>query len=348
MVDKYDNTAEEGLEGYETNTIVIDGKQEPLRIDKFLMDRLEKVTRNKVQTAIEQGLIMVDGKQIKPNFKVKPGQVVTVRSRRSAGGSHEVLPEAMDLDIRYEDEDVLVIYKPHGLVVHPGIGNHSGTLVNGLAHHFKNTDLPVMEGNDADRPGLVHRIDKDTTGLMVIAKNDYAMSHLAKQFFDHSIERTYQAIVWGSFDEQEGTIEGHIGRHPRERMQMTVFPEAEAGKHAVTHYTVLEDMYYVSLVECRLETGRTHQIRVHMKHIGHTLFNDQRYGGHQILKGTVYSKYKHFVMNTMSMLPRTALHAKTLGFIHPRTEEKMQFDTDLPEDMQAVLDRWRKYVATRK
>lgn len=332
----------------EVQTIVIDPKQEPIRIDRFLMDRVQQISRNRLQNAITDGSVTVDGKVVKPNHKVKPYQEVKLYIPRPNADRDWVAPEPMDLDVRYEDDDLMVIYKPAGLVVHPGIGNHSGTLVNGLMHYFKSRNLPVMEGNEPDRPGLVHRIDKDTTGLMVIAKNEASMTALAKQFFDHSIERTYQAIVWSGFDEQEGTIEGHIGRHPRERMLQCVFPHGEEGKHAVTHYKVLEDLYYVSLVECRLETGRTHQIRVHMRHIGHTLFNDERYGGNRVLKGTVYSKYRVFVERTFDMIPRTALHAKTLGFIHPTTGEKMVFDTDLPDDMQKVLDRWRAYVSTRK
>ena len=332
----------------EKRVILVDPKQEPIRIDKYLMGKLEKVTRNKVQSSIVNGLVLVDGKVVKSNHKVKPLQKIECLVPESNENTINVIPEDIPLDIHYEDEDVLVIYKPSGLVVHPGVGNTSGTLVNGLLHYFSKKDLPVMEGNDVDRPGLVHRIDKDTTGLMVIAKNELAMSGLAKQFFDHSIERTYQALVWGSFEESEGTIEGNIGRHLKDRLQMAVFPDGEVGKHAVTHYKVLEDLYYVSLVECRLETGRTHQIRVHMKYIGHTLFNDERYNGNSILKGTVYSKYKQFVQNTFELIPRTALHAKSLGFIHPRTGKKMRFDTELPKDMQAALDRWRAYVSTRK
>ena len=328
--------------------IKVDRGQEPLRIDKFLMDKLEQVSRNKIQNACHDEAILVDGQPIKPNFKVKPGQLVEVTMSRPSHAADWLAPEAMDLDIRYEDDDLMVLYKPAGMVVHPGVGNHTGTLVNGLVHYFSARNLPVMDGNEPDRPGLVHRIDKDTTGLMVIAKTGYAMTHLARQFFDRSIERTYQAIVWGGPDPTAGSIEGNIGRHPRERLQMTVFPDGEEGKPAVTHYKVIKDYYYVSLVECKLETGRTHQIRVHMKYLGHTLFNDERYGGNQILKGTVYSKYRQFVQNCFDALPRTALHAKTLGFMHPRTGKHMFFDTKLPEDMQSVLDRWDTYVAGRK
>lgn len=332
----------------EVQTIKIDPKQQPIRLDRFLMDRVERISRNKLQQAIAEGAVIVDGKVVKSNHKVKPGQSVKLYIPRPNADKNWLEPEQMDLDIRYEDDDLMVLYKPAGLVVHPGVGNHSGTLVNGLVYYFQNKELPVMDGNEPDRPGLVHRIDKDTTGLMVIAKNSAAMTALAKQFFDHSIERTYQAIVWGGFDEEGGTIEGHIGRHVKDRMQMAVFSDGQEGKHAVTHYTVLEDLYYVSLVECRLETGRTHQIRVHMKHIGHALFNDERYGGNRVLKGTVYSKYKTFVERTFDMIPRTALHAKTLGFLHPTTGEKMIFDTDLPADIQGVLERWRAYVSSRR
>jgi 23S rRNA pseudouridine1911/1915/1917 synthase len=243
---------------------------------------------------------------------------------------------------------VMVIHKPPGMVVHPGIGNYTGTLVNALAFHMQKQVLPVMAGNAQDRPGLVHRIDKDTSGLMVIAKNDFAMTHLAKQFFDHTIMREYNAIVWGAPDPPEGTIEGHLGRDPRFRQQMTVFVEGESGKEATTHYETLEDLYYVSLVKCILETGRTHQIRVHMKHIGHPVFNDERYGGDRIVKGTVFTKYKQFVENCFTICPRQALHARTLGFEHPVTGEKMHFDSDLPDDMRNLLDKWRAYVSHRK
>lgn len=322
-----------------------DPKQSPIRIDKFLMDRIERVTRSKIQNAIRFGMVKVDGKEIKPNFKIKPHMEISVHLTKPQV-SNLIVPEEMPLDIRYEDEDLMVVYKPAGLVVHPGVGNFTGTLINGLAHYLK--DQSLENGLFTERSGLVHRIDKGTTGLLVVGKNDYALAHLAKQFFDHTVERKYQALVWGNFDDEGGRIEGHIGRHPNNRMQMTVYPDGETGKHAVTHYKVLEDLYYVSLVECVLETGRTHQIRVHMKHIGHTLFNDDRYGGNAVLKGTIFSKYKTFVQNTFKLIERPALHAKILGFEHPRTGERMRFETDLPEDFLAALDRWRKYVASRK
>ena len=281
----------------------------------------------------------MNGKTVKQNYRVKPDDEVRVLFEHPP---YEFLlvPENIPLDIVYEDEAVLVINKPAGMVVHPGHGNYSGTLVNALAYHFEK--LP-MNGNN--RPGLVHRIDKDTSGLLVVAKTEEAMTHLAQQFFDKTSEREYVALVWGSIAEDEGTITGHIGRNPKNRLQMQVFPEGELGKQAVTHYEVLERLHYVTLVACRLETGRTHQIRVHMKHIGHTLFNDARYGGDKILKGTTFTKYKQFVDNAFKILPRQALHAKTLGFIHPSTGKPMAFKVELPEDMSACIDKWRQYAA---
>lgn len=326
--------------------IIVDPKQSPIRIDKFLMDRVFRVTRNRLQNAIRAGAVLVNDKEIKPNFKVKPGHKIDVILPRPPSSIGGVVPENIPLDIRYEDDDIIVVHKPPGLVVHPGIGHHSGTLVNALAYHFKS--LPVMEGNSDDRLGLVHRIDKNTSGLLVVAKTEYAMNHLAKQFFNHSIERTYYALVWGEPDELQGTITGNIGRHPRFRKLFTVFPEGDEGKWAVTHYKVLEPMYYVSLVQCNLETGRTHQIRVHMKHVGHPLFNDDRYGGDRVVKGTVFSKYKSFVENCFKAMPRHALHAKSLGFIHPSTGEKMLFETELPDDFHQVLETWRRYLNSRK
>lgn len=334
-------------EFYDQRIIKVDPGQSLLRIDKFLMDRLESVSRNWVQNAIRSGSITVDGQSVKPNHKVKPNQEISVLVPKRPDSHNTVVPQDIPLDIRYEDDDVVVVYKPAGMVVHPGIGNPDGTLVNALAHRFDRDRLPVMEGNERDRVGLVHRIDKNTSGLLLVAKTDYAMTHLAKQFFDHSIERRYNAIVWGDPEPVEGTIEGHIARHPTVRQKRAVFPEGEQGKEAITHYKVLESMYYVSLVECQLETGRTHQIRVHFQHIGHPLFNDHIYGGDRIVKGTVFSKYKSFVDNTFKVLTRQALHARSLGFIHPRTGEKMHFDTELPEDMQEALDRWRRYLAGR-
>lgn len=333
---------------FEFRKVIVDPGQTPMRIDLFLMDRLEHVTRNKIQNACHAQLILVENKPVKPNFKVKPNHEIAVYMPKAPLEPGSVLPEEMDLDIRYEDDDLLILHKPPGLVVHPGIGNFSGTLVNGLVHYFEENVLPVMPGDPTDRPGLVHRIDKHTSGLLVIAKNADAMTALAKQFFDHSIEREYYALVWGNFDEPAGTITGHIGRHPRDRKKRFVFEDGEQGKHAITHYEVLEDMYYVSLVKCKLETGRTHQIRVHMSHKNHPLFADDVYGGDKIVKGTVYSKYKQFVMNCFKVMPRQSLHAKSLGFIHPSTKEFVKFDSELPDDFQQVLDKWRHYVKHKR
>ena len=332
---------------FEHHRIVCDKGQSQVRIDKFLTDRLPRISRNKLQNACHAGGVLVNDKPIKPNYKVRPLDVITIVLPYPPSES-KVLAEEMPLDIRYEDDDIIVLYKQPGLVVHPGFGVKSGTLVNGITHYLQEKQLPVMEGNEPDRAGLVHRIDKDTSGLMVMAKNDYAMTFMAKQFFDHTIKRTYQALIWGQPDEKEGTIEGNIGRNPRNRMQMTVFKDGEEGKHAVTHYKVLEEMYYVSLVECTLETGRTHQIRTHMKCMGHPLFADARYGGDEIVKGTVFTKYKQFVQNCFKIMPRQALHAKSLGFVHPTTKQEMFFDTELPDDFQQLLDKWRAYLTSRK
>ena len=317
--------------------------QEPLRVDKFLMNFIENATRNKIQQAAKDGNILVNDKAVKSNFKVKPDDVVRVML---AHPPYEQLlvGEDIPLDIVYEDDSVIVVNKPAGMVVHPGHGNYSGTLLNALIFHFEN--LPK---NSNDRPGLVHRIDKDTSGLLVVAKTEKAMTHLAKQFYNKTSERIYHALVWGDVME-DGTVEGNIGRHPKNRLQNTVFfgDEAYQGKPAVTHFKVLERFGYVTLVQCQLETGRTHQIRVHMKHIGHTLFNDSRYGGDRILKGTTFSKYKHFAENCFKILPRQALHAKTLGFIHPETGEKMSFNSNVPKDMVNCFDKWRNYAQHQK
>ncbi|WP_067030436.1 RluA family pseudouridine synthase [Allomuricauda sp. CP2A] len=312
--------------------------QEPLRVDKFLMNFIENATRNKIQQAAKEGHIWVNDSIVKQNYKVKAGDEVKVLFEHPP---YEFLltPENIPLDIVYEDDSLLVVNKPAGMVVHPGHGNYSGTLINALVYHFDN-----LPNNSSERPGLVHRIDKDTSGLLVIAKTETAMTHLAQQFFDKSSEREYVALVWGNVEEDEGTVEGHIGRNPKNRLQMMVFPEGNEGKEAVTHYKVLERFGYVTLVSCRLETGRTHQIRVHMKHIGHTLFNDERYGGDKILKGTTFTKYKQFVENAFKVLPRQALHAKTLGFEHPKTGEFMRFDSELPEDMVNCIEKWRGYA----
>ncbi len=325
---------------YEHHRFVADKGQQPLRVDKFLMNRIENATRNKIQKAAKHGSIYVNEEVVKSNYKVKAGDVVTVLFEHPP---YEFLlvPEDIPINIVYEDEAVIVVNKEAGMVVHPGHGNYSGTLINALTHHFEN--LPE---NSSGRPGLVHRIDKDTSGLLVVAKTEQAMTHLSKQFFEKTTERKYLALVWGNVTEDKGTVEGHIGRHPKNRLQNTVFEDDEAeekGKHAVTHYEVVERFGYVTLVSCQLETGRTHQIRVHMKHIGHTLFNDERYGGNQILKGTHFSKYKQFVENCFKILPRQALHAQTLGFNHPFTGEFLSFQAPLPEDMEACLDKWRNY-----
>ena len=312
--------------------------QEPLRVDKFLMNFIENATRNKIQQAAKEGNIWVNDSIVKSNYKVKAGDEVRVMFEHPP---YEFLltPENIPLNIVYEDDVLLVVNKTPGMVVHPGHGNYSGTLINALLHHIDS--LPL---NSDERPGLVHRIDKDTSGLLVVAKTEAAMTHLAKQFHDKTSEREYVAIVWGNVEDESGTVEGHIARNPKNRLQMEVFPEGDIGKEAVTHYKVLERLGYVTVVSCKLETGRTHQIRVHMKYIGHTLFNDERYGGEKILKGTTFTKYKQFVDNAFKILPRQALHAKTLGFVHPVTGEFMRFDSEIPEDMANCIDKWRAYA----
>src|SRR5688572_8499837 len=325
---------------FEHHRIVADTRQSLMRIDKFLMDRLPNVTRTKIQSGIHEGFVRVNEKGIKPNYKVHPNDVITV-SFPEPPRDTEVVPENIPLNIVYEDDHLLVINKEAGMVVHPAYQNWSGTLVNALTYHFQN--LPEMKGNDG-RPGLVHRIDKDTSGLLVIAKDESTLTALAKQFFNHTIERTYNALVWGVPDSLSGTINVHIGRSLKDRRMTVAFPAGDHGRHAITHYKLLKDLRYVSLVECKLETGRTHQIRAHMKYLGHPLFNDAMYGGDQILKGTTFSKYKHFVENCFKMIPRQALHAKTLGFIHPATKKFLQFESDLPQDFLDVLEKWEHYV----
>ena len=322
---------------YEHHRFEASKGQSALRVDKFLMNLIENTTRNKIQQAAGNGSILVNDVAVKSNYKVKAGDIVRLVL---AHPTYEQLltPENIPLDIVYEDDQLLVINKPAGMVVHPGHGNYSGTLVNALAYHFEN--LPL---NSSERPGLVHRIDKDTTGLLVVAKTEHAMAYLSKQFADKTSEREYIALVWGNIEEEEGTVEGNIGRHDTNRMRMAVHESDEKGKSAVTHYKVLERFGYVTLVSCQLETGRTHQIRVHMKHIGHTLFNDERYGGDAILKGTTFTKYKQFVDNCFKVLPRQALHAKTLGFEHPITKEFLRFDTPIPQDLQECIEKWRVY-----
>lgn len=329
---------------YEHFRFTADKGQTLLRVDKFLVDRIMGATRNRIQLAAEAGTILVNGKPVKSNYRVKPLDVVSIvmdRPKREI----EIIPENIPLNIVYEDDELMVINKPAGLVVHPGHGNYTGTLVNALAYYLK--DDPAYDPSDP-RLGLVHRIDKDTSGLLVVAKRPEAKSHLSLQFFHKTTQRRYQALVWGIVADDEGRIEGNIGRNPRDRMQMTVFPEGDQGKTAVTHYRVLERLGYVTLVECRLETGRTHQIRAHMKYIGHPLFNDERYGGHEILKGTTFAKYKQFVQNCFALCPRQALHAKTLGFVHPQTGQEMFFDSDIPADMQGLIERWRVYANTKE
>lgn len=330
--------AEDGL--FEHHRIVADSKQSLLRIDKFLMDRLPNVTRTKIQDGIRDGFIKVNEKLIKPNYKIHPHDIITV-SLPEPPRDTDVVPENIPLNIVFEDDHLMIVNKPSGMVVHPAYQNWSGTLVNALAYHFQN--LPQMAGNDG-RPGLVHRIDKDTSGLLVIAKTEIAMNSLAKQFFDHSIHRTYQALVWGVPDPPVGTINVHVGRSLKDRRVTVAFPEGEFGRHAITHYKLLQDLRYVSLVECRLETGRTHQIRAHMKYIGHPIFNDATYGGNEVVKGTVFSKYKQFIDNCFKIIPRQALHAKTLGFLHPVTQQPMQFDSELPTDFKEVIEKWENYV----
>ncbi|MBI9063427.1 MAG: RluA family pseudouridine synthase [Marinilabiliaceae bacterium] len=334
---------EENNELYEHHRFVADAGQSPLRIDKFLVNRIENASRNKIQEAASSGGIRVNDNPVKANYKVKPGEIVTVVMSYPPR-EIEIIPQDIPLDIVYEDDHLMVINKKPGMVVHPGYGNYSGTLVNALAWHLK--DLPLFNSEDP-RPGLVHRIDKDTSGLLVIAKTEQAKNHLARQFFDKTSTRSYVALVWGQPKEDEGRIEGHIGRSLKDRKQMHVFPEGDFGKPAATNYTVLERLGYVSLVQCRLETGRTHQIRVHMKYIGHTLFNDERYGGNNILKGTTFTKYKQFVQNCFKILPRQALHAKTLGFVHPWTNEYVSFDSEIPDDMVQGIEKWRGYISER-
>jgi 23S rRNA pseudouridine1911/1915/1917 synthase len=331
---------QEDDELFEHHRIVVDGGQGLVRIDKFLMDRLSNVTRTKIQNGIHDGFVKVNDKAIKPNHKIHPGDLITV-SFPEPPRDNEVRPENIPLDILFEDEYLLVVNKAAGMVVHPAFQNWSGTLVNALTFHFQN--LPEMPGNTG-RPGLVHRIDKDTSGLLVIAKTELALTSLAKQFFDHSIERTYWALVWGEPDPPAGTINVNVGRSLKDRRITTAFPQADYGRTAITHFRVLKSLRYVSLVECKLETGRTHQIRAHMKFLGHPLFNDAMYGGDQVLKGTTFSKYKQFVDNCFQLMPRQALHAKTLGFVHPASKKFIQFDSILPPDFASVIEKWEHYV----
>ena len=336
---------EEAGEFYEHYHFTVDKGQSPVRIDKFVTCRIENASRNKIQAAADAGCILVNGNPVKSSYKVKPLDDISIVMPYAKREIH-LIAENIPLNIVYEDDDVMVIDKPAGIVVHPGHGNYTGTLVNAILYHLEQQGLKSL--NDDDRGGLlVHRIDKNTSGLLVVGKNILAHTKLAKQFFDHTTKRKYIALVWGTFDEKEGTIEGNIGRSLQDRMKMKVFTDGEFGKHAVTHYKVLEELGYVSLVECRLETGRTHQIRVHMEYMGHPLFNDERYGGNKILKGTTFSKYKQFVENCFTMLPRQALHAELLGFVHPTTGKEMIFESPLPSDMVDTIDKWRNYIAYR-
>ncbi len=327
---------ENDAELFEHFRFEVDKGQSALRIDKYLMSRIENATRNRIQIAVKAGNILVNDKEVKSNYKVKPNDIITIVLSEPPRDTN-IYAEEIPLKILYEDEDLIVVDKQAGLVVHPGHGNYTGTLLHGLKYHFQ------QQGFDNIEPLLAHRIDKDTSGVLVIAKDETILARLAKQFFDHSIERKYQALVWGNFDEEEGTITGNLARNPKNRMQMSVFLDDEIGKHAITHYRLLERFGYVSLIECQLETGRTHQIRAHMKYIGHTIFNDARYGGDEVLKGTTFTKYKQFVQNCFNMIPRQSLHAKSLKFIHPRTGESLYFESALPEDFSSVIEKWRNY-----
>lgn len=337
---------QEQEELYEHHRILVDKKQSLLRIDKFLFNRLQNVTRNRLQQATEAGSVLVNGKPVKSSYKVKPDDLITVVLAHPPR-EIELYPDDIPLDVIYEDDELFVINKQPGLVVHPAYGHYRGTLVNALVHRM----YPELDNKpltaDSVRPGLVHRIDKNTSGLIVMAKNEHALSHLAKQFFDRTIQRHYLALVWGDFTDPHGTITGHVGRSLADRKIMDVFPDGAHGKHAVTHYEVVEKFGYVTLVKCKLETGRTHQIRVHMQHIGHTLFSDETYGGNRILKGTVFSRYRQFVENCFELMPRQALHAQSLGFRHPADGRHLYFESQLPADFTAVLDKWRGYAASR-
>lgn len=335
---------EEHQEFFEHHRIRVDAGQTAVRIDKYLSEKIAAVSRSKIQQAADEELIRVNGEPVKSNYRVRPQDEIVIILPHPKE-QFDLQPENIPLSIIYEDDDVVVINKPAGLVVHPGHGNYTGTLVNGLIYHFKH--LPAKPENEF-RPGLVHRIDKDTSGLILVAKNDFALNFLGQQFFNHTIKRVYQALVWGTFDEREGTVEGNIGRHLKDRTRMQVFTEGDHGKNAITHFKVIENLGHVSLIECRLETGRTHQIRAHLSHIGHPIFNDETYGGDRIVKGTVYAKYKQFVDNCFKIMPRQALHAKSIGFIHPATKKEMFFDSELPDDFKAVLEKWRKFMQALK
>lgn len=339
MVEEPDLFEQDEQDLYEHLRVVVDKGQSLLRIDKFLMHRVENASRNRIQNAIELNNVLVNDKPVKSSYKVKPQDVISVVLPHPPRDT-EVYPENIPIEIIYEDDDVLIVNKAAGMVVHPGYNNYTGTLVNALVYHFQ--QLPTLPGNDG-RPGLVHRIDKDTSGLLLISKNERSMNWLAKQFFDHTISRKYIALVWGDL-EQDGTVSGYIGRSINDRRVMSIYDDPEKGKWAVTHYKVLERMGYVTLIECKLETGRTHQIRAHMRHIGHPLFSDAMYGGDKILKGTVFSKYRQFVENCFEIMPRQALHAQSLGFLHPTQKKVLNFEARLPADFKGVLEKWRKYT----
>jgi len=344
LSDEDERLQDDEIELFENFRFVVDKGQSPFRIDKYLAQSIQNISRNKIQLAADADCILVNDKPVKSNYKIKPNDIIVVLMTKPPK-SIEVIPENIPLNVVYEDEHLVVVNKDPGMVVHPSFGHYSGTLINALAYLFK--DLPLFQSGDM-RPGLVHRIDKDTSGILVVAKNEIAKTKLGKQFFDRVSERRYVALVWGNFDDDQGTITGNIGRNPRNRKLMYVFQEEEMGKHAVTHYKVLERFGYVTLIECKLETGRTHQIRIHMQYIGHPLFNDAEYGGDHILKGTTFTKYKQFVANCFKTCPRQALHAKSLGFYHPNTNEFVSFDSEIPADMTALLDKWRNYIANRK
>jgi 23S rRNA pseudouridine1911/1915/1917 synthase len=348
--DELDLNLEDEQELFEHHHIVVEKGQELLRIDKYLMTRVKNATRSKLQNAADLGTILVNDKAIKSNYRVKPYDVISIVLPHPPR-VYELKGEDIPLEVIFEDEHIVLINKPPNMVVHPGFGNYSGTLVNALMFHFDNlphSKTQAGENLESIRPGLVHRLDKHTTGVMVIAKKENAMVKLAKDFFDRRLERKYWALVWGNIEENSGTVTGHIGRDLRDRKVFRVFPDGEHGKHAVTHYKVLERLGYVTLVECKLETGRTHQIRVHMKHIGHTLFNDLEYGGDRVLKGTTHTKYKQFVENCFKLIPGQALHAKTLGIYHPETKEFMQFEAPLPKGYNDILNKWRTYIENRE
>lgn len=343
-MDKEQNITEDNNEMFEHFHFVVDKGQGLLRIDKYLFEHIENISRNRLQLAAKAGSILVNKKSVKPNYKVKPNDVISIVMSQPPRDV-EIISENIPLEILYEDKDVIVINKKAGMVVHPGHGNHSGTLVNALTYYLR--EVSPDKKPDA-KPLLVHRIDKDTSGVLVVAKNEIAQTKLGKQFYDHSIDRKYGALVWGDFDEDEGTVTGNIGRSLKNRLLMTVFPDGDYGKEAVTHYKVIKRFGYVTLIECKLETGRTHQIRAHMKHIGHTLFNDSRYGGDAILKGTTFSKYRQFVINCFKILPRQGLHAKSLAFIHPSTNKLISFESDFPKDMKDVFEKWDNYSSFNK